>query len=93
MAAPGAGAPNRGVINTGSGPLGPQIPIRRHLGVGVQLISPYPTQYQPPVYGNSSNQDDRMDNLLMRRAELEALWRALEDDARRARVPQAWLLP
>ena len=93
MATPGAGAPNRGVINTGSGSLGPRIPRRRHLGVGAQLSSPYPTPYQPPVYGNSSNQDDRMDNLLMRRAELEALWRALEDDARRARVPQAWLLP
>jgi len=86
-------APNRGLINTGSGPLRSQIPTRRRLDFGVQLISPDTTPYQPFVYGNSYNQDDRLDNLLMRRAELEALWRALEDDARRARVPQAWLLP
>jgi hypothetical protein len=93
VAAPRAGAPNRGVINTGSGPLRPQIPTRRRLGFGVQLISPYPTPYQPFVDGNSYNQDDRLDNLLMRRAELESLRRTLEDDARRARVPQVWLLP
>jgi hypothetical protein len=86
-------APNRGVINTGSGPLRSQIPTRRRLDFGVQLISPDTTPYQPFVYGNSYNQDDRLDNLLMRRAELEALWRALESDARNASVPQAWLLP
>ena len=86
-------AANRGVINTGSGPLRSQIPRRRRLDFGVQLISPDTTPYQPFVYGNSYNQDDRLDNLLMRRAELEALWRALESDARNASVPQAWLLP
>lgn len=86
-------APNRGVINTDSGPLRSQIPRRRRLDFGVQLISPDTTPYQPFVYGNSYNQDDRLDNLLMRRVELEALWRALESDARNASVPQAWLLP
>ena len=86
-------APNRDVIHTGSGPLRSQIPTRRRLDFGVQLISPDTTPYQPFVYGNSYTQDDRLDNLLMRRAELEALWRALENDARNASVPQAWLLP
>jgi hypothetical protein len=82
-----AAPPNRGVINTGSGPLRPRRP-----GFEVQVITPYPTPYQP-VYGNSNNQDDRLDDLLMRRADLESRWRTLEDDARKARVPQAWLLP
>ena len=93
VAAPRPGALNQGVIITGSGPLRKQIPTQRRLGFGAQLISPYTTPYQPFVYGNSYNQDDRLDNLLMRRAELEAFWRALEDDARKAKVPQAWLLP
>ena len=77
--------PNRGV----------QIPTRRRPDFGVQVITPYPypAPYQPPVYGNSSYQDDRLDDLLMRRADLESRWRTLEEDARKARVPQAWLLP
>jgi hypothetical protein len=58
------------------------------------VILPTPAPYQPPyVYGNSSNQDDKLDNLMMRRAVLETQWRTLEDDARNAKVPQAWLLP
>jgi hypothetical protein len=93
LVAPRVGAPNGGLIETRSGPLRPRIPTRLPLGFGSQLISPYTTPYQPFVYGNSYNQDDRLNNLLMRRAELEALWRALENDARNARVPQAWLLP
>jgi hypothetical protein len=92
VAAPRAGAPNGGLIDTGSRPVRPRIPTRRRLDFGAPLISPYTTPYQPFVYGNSYHQDDRLDNLLMRRAELEALWRALENDARNARVPQAWLL-
>jgi hypothetical protein len=61
---------------------------------GVQVIIPNSPPYQPPyVYGNSSNQDDKLDNLMMRRADLESRWRTLEDDARRAKVPQVWLLP
>ena len=35
----------------------------------------------------------RLDDLLMRRAGLVAQWRALEDEARDARVPQIWLEP
>jgi hypothetical protein len=60
---------------------------------GIQVITPYPPPYQPYVYGNSSNQDDKLDNLMMRRADLESRWRTLENDARKAKVPQAWLLP
>ena len=83
-------APNRGVL-TGR----PQIPPRRRPDFGIQVIRPYPypNPNQPPVYGNSSYQDDRLDDLMMRRADLESRWRTLEDDARRAKVPQAWLLP
>src|SRR5213078_1641131 len=49
VTAPRAGAPNQGVIITGSGPSRRQIPSQRRLGVGVQLISPYTytTPYQP----------------------------------------------
>jgi hypothetical protein len=86
-------AMNRGQITTGSGRLRTQTPTRRRSRFGAQLISPYTDPFQPPVYGNSYYQDDRMDNLLMRRAELEAQWRTLENEARNARVPQAWLLP
>jgi len=88
-----AGAPNQVVINTGSGPLWQQIPTQRRPRFGAQLISPYTPPYQPFVYVNPDTQDERLDNLLMRRAELEAHWRSLEDDARKAKVPQAWLLP
>lgn len=90
---PQRGALNRGLITTGSGRLRTQTPTRRRSRFGAQLISPYTAPYQPPVYGTSYYQDDRLDNLLMRRAELEAQWRTLENDARNARVPQAWLLP
>lgn len=93
VAVPRGAAPNLGVIVRGSGPLRPRIPTRRRLGFGDQLISPYTTPYQSFVYGNSYNEVDRLDNLLKRRAELEALWRTLESDARNARVPQKWLLP
>lgn len=93
VTAPRGGALNRGLVTTGSGPLRSQIPKRGRPGFGAQLISPYTAPYQPFVYGSSYYQDDKLDNLLMRRAELEALWRALENDARNARVPQAWLLP
>jgi len=64
----------------------------------------YPYQYpQYPIgpfdnFDNSSQQQkseltNRMDDLLVRRAGLSAQWRALEDEARDARVPQVWLEP
>ena len=39
------------------------------------------------------NLSDRLDVLLQTRAGLAARWRALEDEARDARVPQVWLEP
>jgi hypothetical protein len=64
----------------------------------------YPTGQYPYGYptgpfdnfDNSSEQSDltyRLDDLLVRRAGLAAQWRALEDEARDARVPQVWLEP
>jgi hypothetical protein len=48
-------------------------------------------------FDNSSQQKseltNRLDDLLVRRAGLSAEWRALEDEARDARVPQVWLEP
>lgn len=59
----------------------------------------YPYQYPTGPFDNfekSSQQSDltsRLDDLLVRRAGLSAQWRALEDEARDARVPQVWLEP
>ncbi|HYR74479.1 MAG TPA: hypothetical protein VEM96_01435 [Pyrinomonadaceae bacterium] len=64
----------------------------------------YPTGQYPYGYptgpfdnfNNSAEQGDltmRLDDLLVRRAGLSAQWRALEDEARDARVPQVWLEP
>jgi hypothetical protein len=47
-------------------------------------------------YGYVDTSDDlslRLNDLLQRRAGLEALWRELENDARIAQVPQVWLAP
>jgi hypothetical protein len=65
----------------------------------------YPNQY-PYGYPNgpydsaqqsaARERDDmtyKLNELLMRRAGLAAQWQALEDEARDARVPQAWLEP
>ena len=61
----------------------------------------YPSPYGYPAgpfdnFGNSSERVDlttRLDDLQVRRVGLSAEWRALEDDARDARVPQVWLEP
>ena len=58
----------------------------------------YPYQYPGPFdnFDKSSQQGEltnRLDDLLVRRAGLSAQWRALEDEARDARVPQVWLEP
>jgi len=57
--------------------------------------NPYPTG---PFdnFEKSQQQSDltrRLDDLLVKRAGLAAQWRALEDEARDARVPQVWLEP
>jgi hypothetical protein len=76
-----------------------------NLGVGV-LRSRRPSRFGFPRGGfglfpiipfgyadNSYNLSVRLDDLLERRAGLEALWRELENEARIAKVPQVWLAP
>ena len=59
----------------------------------------YPYGYPAGPFDNFENSSERMDlntrlnDLLVRRVGLSAEWRALEDDARDARVPQVWLEP
>ena len=57
----------------------------------------YPNPYgYPPINDNSAQRAEltsRLDDLLTRRAGLATQWRLLENEAREARVPQAWLLP
>ena len=81
-------------------------PARPTYGLGLPYPYGYPQYpYQYPQYpmgpfdnfDNSSQQKseltNRLDDLLVRRAGLSAEWRALEDEARDARVPQVWLEP
>jgi hypothetical protein len=59
----------------------------------------YPYGYPTGPFDNFENSAEqgelthRLDDLLVRRAGLSAQWRALEDEARDARVPQVWLEP
>lgn len=81
-------------------------PARPTYGLGLPYpygYPQYPNQYPQYQMGpfdsfdNSSQQKseltNRLDDLLVRRAGLSAQWRALEDEARDARVPQVWLEP
>ncbi len=60
---------------------------------------PYPYGYPAGPFDNFANSSERVDlttrlnDLQVRRVGLSAEWRALEDDARDARVPQVWLEP
>lgn len=94
--APRAGAPNQALINTGVAPLRPRNPMRPSIGFGASLVSPYAFPIQPFAYGDSYERaglSDNLNNLLVRRAGLESLWRELENEARIAKVPQVWLAP
>ncbi len=68
-------------------------PARPVIGLG------YPYGYQPGPFDDFDNSRTRaeltnkLDDLLVRRAGLSVQWRALEDEARDARVPQVWLEP
>jgi hypothetical protein len=68
-------------------------PARPAYGMG------YPYGYQPGPFDDFDNSRTRaeltnkLDDLLVRRAGLFVQWRALEDEARDARVPQVWLEP
>ena len=59
----------------------------------------YPYGYPTGPFDNFENSSEQvnltgsLDDLLVRRAGLSAQWRALEDEARDARVPQVWLEP
>jgi hypothetical protein len=80
-------------------------PARPIYGLGFPYPYGYPQYpYQYPQYptgpfdnfDNSAQKSEltnRMDDLLVRRAGLSVQWRALEDEARDARVPQVWLEP
>jgi hypothetical protein len=60
---------------------------------------PYPYPYPQGPFGNTGNSTEksdltyRLDDLQARRGALAVQWRALEDEARDARVPQVWLEP
>lgn len=93
MGTQGASGPGAaGLTNLGAVALRPQRPSgfgsfpRSGFGSWFPIV-PY------AYYGNSSDLSFRLDDLLQRRAGLEALWRELERDARLAKVPQIWLAP
>jgi len=93
---PRAGAPNQALIDTGVAPLRPQNQMRLSMGFGVPLLPPYVFPIQAFVYGDLSERaslSDNLNDLLVRRAGLESLWRELENEARIAKVPQVWLRP
>lgn len=68
-------------------------PARPVYGLG------YPYGYQSGPFDDFDNSRTRadltnkLDDLIVRRAGLSTQWRALEDEARDARVPQIWLEP
>jgi hypothetical protein len=88
------GAGNMGsqnLTNLGAVALRPQRPSgfgfpRRGIGSSFPIL-PY------AYYGNSFDVSLRLNDLLQRRAGLEALWQELEQEARIAKVPQVWLAP
>ena len=99
MSQPGAGrmgsqAPTVGtrrLTNLGSVPLRPSHPP---VGFGFPRVGFGSFPIIPYGYAdNSYNLRLRLDDLLQRRAGLDALWRELENEARIAKVPQVWLAP
>lgn len=101
MGQPGAGrmgtmtAPpprSAGLTNLGAAPLRPSRPSGGfgfpRTGFG-SSISIFPFGYTD----NSYDLGLRLNDLLQRRAGLDALWRELENEARIAKAPQVWLMP
>jgi hypothetical protein len=89
-----AGAPNQALTNTGVAPLRARNPSRPFTGFGGRLVLPYAFPVQPFAYGNTNERANySLDDLLIRRAGLDALWQQLENEARIAKVPQVWLAP
>jgi hypothetical protein len=66
-------------------------------GFGLPIRVPFAFPVQPFDYFDNSYERttlvERLNDLLLTRAGLEARWVELEDEARNARVPQVWLLP
>jgi hypothetical protein len=93
MGTQGASGPgSTGLTNLGAAAIRPQRPagfVGFSRGGFIPSFPIVPYAY----YGNSSDLSFRLDDLLQRRAGLEALWRELERDARLAKVPQIWLAP
>ncbi len=102
MSQPGAGrmgsqgpmAGSQNLMNLGSGALRPRRPSN---GFGFPRGG-FGSQFGFPVvpFGYVDNSYDlrlRLNDVLQRRAGLEALWRELEREARIAKVPQVWLAP
>jgi hypothetical protein len=87
MLAPAAGSPNSNLVNTGVAPLRSRGRNRPLINSGRVRQFGFVGLYQP------NGASDELNNLWARRAVLEALWRELEDEARRAHVPQIWLQP
>ena len=86
MAAPAPGS--RGLTSLGSVALQPSRPSFGFSRAGIGSSFPIvPFGYA----GNSYELDLRLNDLLQRRAGLDALWRELENEARIAKVPQVWL--
>jgi hypothetical protein len=85
------GASGAGLTNLGAVALRPRRPSGfgfPRVGIGSALPNlPY------TYYDNSYDLSLRLNDLLQRRAGLEALWRELEQDARLAKAPQIWLAP
>jgi hypothetical protein len=95
MTQPGAGrmgaqgASGAGLTNLGAVALRARRPSGfgfPRAGIGSAIL-PY------AYYDNSYDLSLRLNDLLQRRAGLEALWRELEQDARIAKAPQVWLAP
>ena len=90
MAAPPARSP--GLTNLGSVALRPSRPAgsfsfpRTGFGSSIPI---FPFGYT----GNAYDQGLRLNDLMQRRAGLDALWRELENEARIAKAPQVWLAP
>ncbi|HMG75019.1 MAG TPA: hypothetical protein VK582_16070 [Pyrinomonadaceae bacterium] len=81
-----------GLTNLGAVALTPSRPSRGSGFPRTRIGSSFPIL--PFVYNdNSYDSSIRLNDLLQRRAGLEALWRELENEARIAKVPQVWLAP
>ena len=84
---------SQGLTNMGSTALRPSRPAagfpRSAIGSSLPVL---PFGYGVASY-ERGNLSGRLDDLLVRRAGLEALWLELENQARIAKVPQIWLAP